>query len=136
MDYKKPKREEKSYQNYQHFKSHAGLPPNQDLNTPYQPRPLNYHSPPDSDFVPIQEHAAREYSEVKLSTQGSFPMQEVLLPQSREHDVHKPVLPPFDQLSGASDVDSYESGERTTAKSPAPFADLTDIGRALPDGEN
>jgi hypothetical protein len=133
VDYKKPKREEKNYQNYHLYKSHL---PNQDLNTPYQPRPLDYHTPPESDFVPIQEHAARENSEVKSSAQGSFPLQEVRLPQSREHDFHEPVLPPFDQLSGASDVDSYESGERTTDKSLASFADLTDMRTALPDTEN
>ncbi len=130
MDYKKPKREEK------HYKSHSGPPPNQDFNTPYQPRPLNYHHPPESDFMPIQEHFEGEYSKMKLLAQGSVPMQEVRLPQSREHSVHKPVLPPFDQLRGASDVDSYESDERNMAPSPESFADLADIGTALPDTEN
>jgi hypothetical protein len=39
-------------------------------------------------------------------------------------------------LSGASDSDSYVSGEKNAPSSPAPFADLSDIGTALPDTED
>jgi len=84
-----------------------------------------------SDFVPIQELVEGEDSQAKLAVQGSNPVHEARLPQSREHGVHKPVLPPFE-----GDVVNYDIDERNTVSSSAPFADLTDIGTALPDTEN
>jgi hypothetical protein len=131
VDYKQTKREEKISQDYQHNQSHLGHLPHQDVARPYEPRPLNYHQPPVSDFVPIQEPVEGEDSRAKLDAQGFNPVHEARLPQSREHDVHKPVLPPFE-----SDVDSHDIEQRNTVSSSAPFADLTDIGTALPDIEN
>jgi hypothetical protein len=132
VDYKKTKREEKNSQDYyRHNQSHPGHLPHQDFATPYEPPPLNYHQPPVSDFMPIQELVEGEDFGAKLDAEGSNPAHEVRLPQSREHEVHKPVLPPFE-----SDVDSYDIEQRNTVSSSAPFADLTDIGTALPDTEN
>ena len=81
--------------------------------------------------MPIQELVEGEDFGAKLDAEGSNPAHEVRLPQSREHEVHKPVLPPFE-----SDVDSYDIEQRNTVSSSAPFADLTDIRTALPDTEN
>lgn len=133
VDYKKLTGVEKISNDYRYL-SHSGfLPPHQDFGRPsYEPRQLNYHQPPESGFVPIQVPGGGGDVNAAL---GSLRLQEARAPQSRESDGYIGVLPPLTDLTVDDDADTYVGSEEDKGSTSGQFADLSDIGVALPDIE-